>query len=478
MSTKDFETNSQPRRRAKTAQVVAVLTLLASLLSCTQESEAPPIEPHPAPTPERIILILVDTLRRDHVSAYSRLGSNDGSATPAPAHTPNIDRIAEGGQLFTNAVSSFHATTMSVASLFTGLTPSIESTNDSKTVKWNTFVACGLSRFLENGTEDACIPNSVTTLAEDMQHAGYWTLGIVSNELLYRPNGYDRGFDSWIEVGLAKAGQDLDIFQASPIRTAAHVNLNVKAALAKRPSDRFFLYVHYLDVHDYGLFKRDYDENVERFDKQLGVLLDHLEAAGLLAGSTVILTSDHGEILDEKYANLETGRHFGNPALQPTLEIPLIVKPKTHLDSDVFIRSQDVRDLIRELTGFGDPIETELEADELFLSEMFYRTYRKGRWKSNWPRTNAEPLLFDLQSDPSETTNLGASPTEQHLVILATHRERITELSQLLAAQSDQVPVLDDYDVVRLRALGYIETTEESFGKHTSPPPQTDPKTP
>jgi arylsulfatase A-like enzyme len=350
------------------------------------------------------------------------------------------------------------------------LTPSIESGDNSGTVKWNTFVACGLSRFLEAGTDDACIPKSVATLAEDMRSAGYWTLGVVSNELLYRPSGYDRGFDAWVEVGLAKPGQELNIFEASPIRTAVHVNREVKTALANRPTDRFFLYVHYLDVHDYGLFKRDYAENVERFDGHLGALIDQLETDGLLAGSTVILTSDHGEILHETYASVATAKHFGNPALAPVLEIPLIVKPPTPTDSHAFVRSQDVRDLIRGLAGLTPAGASELEADELFLSEMFYQTYRKGRWKSHWPRGEAPPLLFDLLADPTEKNDLATDGSVVHAEILASHRKRIDALSQTLAADESQFPALDDHDVMRLRALGYIETTEDSFGK--PPPPQ------
>lgn len=455
-----FQKRAKPMLRKPAAHLICAAILFASLTSCSQEPAVP--------APERIILIVVDTLRKDHVSAYAPDPNGGANTKATKANTPNIDRIADGGQVFTNAVASFHATTMSMAALFTGLTPSIESSNDSDTVKWNTFVACGLARFLEDGTDDACIPNSVETVAEDLKNAGYWTVGVVSNGLLYRPSGYDRGFDSWVEVGLAKPGQNLNIFQASPIRTATHVNSEVKAALAKRPSDRFFLYVHYLDVHDYSLFKRDYAANVERFDRHLGTLLDHLEEEGLLEDATIILTSDHGEMLGEINPNTETARHFGNPALQPVLEIPLIIKPKTNLASDTFFRSQDVRGLIRGLVGLSSPVSTELRSDELFLSEMFFRSLRQGRWKSHWPRTGDAPFLFDLLSDPRELVNLAASPTDEQAVILEAHRKRIGELSKKLATHTSQVPPLDDNDVMRLRALGYIETTDESFGKSPS----------
>ena len=456
--------STNPGRRIGFAALCLVCVPFASafLVHCAQDA--------PARAPERIILIVVDTLRRDHVSAYADLvGARDAtneSKSPAtsessPVHTPNIDRLASKGQVFSNAVSAFHATTMSIAALFTGLTPSIESGDGRQTVKWNTFVSCGLSRFFEDGKDNSCIPDTVSTVAQDLRGAGYWTLGVVSNGLLYRPNGYDQGFDTWVEVGLPEPGQELNIFQASPLRSAKHVNREIANALATRPSDKFFLYIHYLDVHDYGLFKRSYGAGVEVFDRQLGVLLDQLEADGLLTNASVILTSDHGEMLEGEHVG-ETGReHFGNPSFEQLLEIPLIVTPPTEIDSNQFVRSQDVRGLIRSIAGLTPFVAPELEADELFLSEMFYQTYRKGRWKSSWARGGADPLLFDLQDDPGEEVNLAKVRTD----IVAEHRKRIDELSQQMSTESSQVPELSEDDLERLRALGYLETTDESFGK-------------
>lgn len=87
------------------------LTLVAGLMLACGGVETPD-----RGTPERIVLIVVDTLRRDHVGVY-------GAERP----TPNFDRIAASGTVFRNAFSSFHATSMSMGALFTGRTPSLES---------------------------------------------------------------------------------------------------------------------------------------------------------------------------------------------------------------------------------------------------------------------------------------------------------------------------------------------------------------
>ena len=56
-----------------------------------------------------VILIAVDTLRADHVSAYARLLGR----TSAPAETPAMDRLAADGTVFLNAISQSSWTTPS-----------------------------------------------------------------------------------------------------------------------------------------------------------------------------------------------------------------------------------------------------------------------------------------------------------------------------------------------------------------------------
>ena len=131
--------------------------------------------------PERIVLVVADTLRADHVGAY-------GGAVP----TPNLDALAERGEIFEQALASYHQTSMSMASLFTGLTPSIEAPG-GRSLPWAKGTFCGMARF--RARDEACVPASLTTLAEDLSLAGYATLGVTSNPLVFRPYGFDQGFD-------------------------------------------------------------------------------------------------------------------------------------------------------------------------------------------------------------------------------------------------------------------------------------------
>jgi hypothetical protein len=281
----------------------------------------------------------------------------------------------------------------------------------------------------------------------------------VSNRLLFRPYGYDQGFDEWIEVGATEAGNEpAAASRSARTRTARQVNRSVKAALQSRPSDRFFLYVHYIDVHDWILFGISYPESVVRFDRELGALLEYLEAEGLLEDAVIVFTSDHGEMLVDRKLHFDVKRHFGNPSFEPLLRVPLIVVPGSRRDPSALIRSQDVMGLVGELAGIGGGPPPDLEADELLVTEQLFQTYRRGRWKSLWERTRPEVLLFDLEQDAGETQDVSGS----HPEVVEAHWKRIEALSESLAAPDAEKRELDQEALDRLKALGYLD--EEGAG--------------
>ena len=194
--------------------------------------------------PERIVLLVVDTLRDDSATCCG--------AAPT---TPAIDGLAARGQRFTNAVGSFHQTTMSMGALFTGQTPSLERSG-GEPLNFNSRTWCGMARFAV-WDEPGCLPRALRTLPERMQDAGYETIGIASNRLLFEPAGFERGFDRWVEVSYRRMGRKLKDRELELARVQGRavdrVTLAALDALQKRASDRFFLYVHYMDVHDYRI---------------------------------------------------------------------------------------------------------------------------------------------------------------------------------------------------------------------------------
>jgi hypothetical protein len=386
--------------------------------------------------PERIILIVADTLRRDHLSPYG-----------SELETPAVAGLARRGQVFTNAVASFHQTTMSMAAMFTGRTPSLETGDRTRTLPWTSANWCGLSR-LGAGDGESCIPRHLATLAEDLRGAGYETLGVASNRLIFRPHGYEQGFDAWVELGEKQVPKTpRGRAEEAMLRTGTRVNQATFELLARRASNRFFLYVHYMDPHEHW-FRRDlptYADGVVAFDRALGSLLGRLEAKGLLEDAVIIFTSDHGELLGAQHALPATKTHFGNPSFDPLLLVPLIVAPPTKENPQRLLRSQDLRGLVRSIAGLEPGAPADLEPDELF--------YRRGRFKSMWSRDGEKMALFDLLEDPGETRDVSA----EHPEIVARHRDRLRELTINLGTRRGEDAERSVDDEERLRALGYIE---------------------
>ncbi len=419
----------------RTATLIG-LTVLVGLGGCERGEPADPgaraVTPAAAPA-ERIVLVVVDTLRADHLSPYG-----------ADVETPRIAALAERGQVFTRFRASYHQTSMSMASLFTGRVPSLETGSRERALEWTGENWCGLRR-LATGAGARCVPASARTLAESIRAAGYWTAGVVTNALLFRPAGFDRGFDRWEEIG----GDTRD----PELRNASRANAAVRRVLAERPGDRLFLYVHYVDVHDYGRRRIPYARSVEWMDRDLGALLGILEEEGLLEGARVVLTSDHGERLGERHLVEGHPKHFGNPSFEEVLWVPLVIAPPVDRDPGQPLRSDDLTRLIVELAG-GAPDEAELLApDEQFLSERDWQTYRRGRWKSFRDRASGRLRLVDLGRDPAERQDVAAEHPER----VAAHARRMDELAAELAAEETPPSTLTPEDAERLRALGYLE---------------------
>ncbi len=416
-------------------RALAVMTgVLATVLSGCQRAE-------PDERPPRIVLVVVDMLRAD------RLGCYGGAAA-----TPVLDSLAESGLMHPHAVSAFHQTTMSMAAMFTGVTPSLEGRRPKKPLPWNSRTWCGMVRFSDAGDE-ACVPGSLTTVAETLSQQGYWTAGVSSNGLLFDPLGYSQGFDRWDEVGLSTEGRGRPTLAHVKMRTSVDVNKAVVTVLDERPHDRFFLYIHYMDVHDYGHFRGNYDKAVGVVDAAIGEMLGELESRGLRDDTVVIVTGDHGERLGEKHALEGRPSHQGNPSFETLLRVPLIVAPRPEVPIAPVFRGQDTRYLIEELAGVKSPRPKVLEPEEVFLSEAEFRTYRRYPFKGMWRRSDGRFYLFDIEADRGEKKDLA----KRRPGLALRTKQRMHELGASLRSERKVSSELSESDKDRLRALGYLQ---------------------
>lgn len=438
--------------------VLARAALIAALAVVCACGNVEPLRRRPLADgrPRAIVLIVIDTLRRDFVSAY-------GGTTP----TPNIDRLAGEGTRVDGAVSSFHQTTMSMAALFTGRTPSLESGDLARPLDWTGRTWCGMARF-DDGSQ--CVPSDLPTLASTLRKDGYRTVGIVSNPLLFEPAGYARGFDDWVQVGAIRRGRDLTPSKGElRSRAAPSVLSAVKAALARAGDAPIFLYVHLMDVHDYFAGDRaaacraatpwcQYAEAVAVEDAAVGELRELLAQYGGLEDTVIVLTADHGERLgDDEHVVSGMRAHFGNPSFETVLDVPLVIWPRVEptlpATFPALIRGEDVYDLVLALAGTKSNRRPVLAPDEQVVSEQRFVTYRRGRWKSFYNRGTGRLILIDLEADPAEQKDVALA----HPDVAAEHRARVAALGSALASASASVAPLSEDDRRRLRTLGYLD---------------------
>jgi len=256
-----------------------------------------------------IVLISVDTLRADHLSAYGY-----------PKRTSRfIDSVAERGLLFENVLVTEPMTSPSHASLLTGVTP------------WKHGV-------ITNGFR---MKDGVDTLAAALRRAGYDTAGVVAIAHLGDSRGFRYGFNQFSapppllhsEVG-NEHRRDADVINAEAKRA---IDGHVRA----HPDDPMFLFVHYFDCHyPYRSWDKNEDQTlvwtpaeqqntpkqIRRYDDGITWIDRHIEdLAGYVRakiGNDVVLviTADHGEQIGDHDVPVNHADIY-----RETVQVPLVM---------------------------------------------------------------------------------------------------------------------------------------------------------
>jgi arylsulfatase len=162
--------------------------------------------------------------------------------------------------------------------------------------------------------------------------------------------------------------------------------------------------------------RRYYFANVTLIDEAIGGIVGALERRGLLEGTWVIYTSDHGEMMGEH--RMLTKMVFYDPAVS----VPLVIRPPQGCAPRVvpgLVEHVDLSATIRDIAGSaGDPafegrsllpwLEADGPARPVVYSENFGLVMaRTSRYKLVVLEDSLEPVqLFDLAADPLEESNV------------------------------------------------------------------------
>ena len=414
--------------------------------------------PEHAAAPPNVVIILADDL------GYADISSYGGTRIS----TPNIDRVAKGGVIFTDGYSAAPVCSPSRAGLNTGRHPARFG------FEFNNGPA---ARDIE---QNLGLPIQEITLASALKEQGYraglvgkWHLG--SNDDFYPTN---RGYDEF--VGLL-TGATSYMRPDHP----DHIFVEVKGSNARPPAQRnapnkiyegpdrkavenedrylteylgeravefiqrnapnddpYFLYAAFTAPHDpmqttkkyWDRFPniedpgmRVYAAMISALDDQVGAILDAVEASGENGNTIVYFMSDNGcaayingicacePLRGGKLSHYEGGTRVPFMMRWPDKVEAGQVYRNVVSTMDVFTTSlvagggklpeDRVFDGV-DLTPFVTGAGQGLPHDQLAWRRTPHASIRKGDWKLWKSLDGAFTLLFNLKDDPNETTNL------------------------------------------------------------------------
>jgi arylsulfatase A-like enzyme len=469
--------------------------------------------------PPSVILVVIDTLRADHLGAY-------GYRQPT---SPVIDQLAAAGTLFQNAWAQAPWTRPSTASLMTGLYPSSHQSNN----------------------QNQAIGPDLPMISTMLRRRGYRTAAFSANPQVSPLFGFDRGFDlfwnvesyalshylafgqvfAWLRQRLPLDAwmanflrrSDTQAQDSRPGTDAAAVNQRVFRWMDDyEPETAVFLYIHYIDPHDpydppqdllhvkpitgragqeivvrsfqaepYPYFSfpepdpaklRDvlasYDAEIRYVDTQLGRLIERLQQKGILTDRDyLIVTADHGEEFYDHGQWLH-----GRSLFEEVLHVPLIIQGPGVVQQviDAPVQLVDIFPTLAAATGEGLPAtsmhgwdlqsvltgEADLRPRTLFAerpsdSWHLYAT-RSGNSKLIHAQNQAQELWlqYDLTLDPSEQNDLAHG---QDPGIAGQETRRQIRAASLLRASIEATEVeVDRATLQALRKLGYLDPVDDS----------------
>ncbi len=396
---------------------------------------------------QNVLLITIDTLRADRLSCY-------GSEL---LQTPNIDKFAERGVLFSRAFAHTTTTLPSHTNIVCGTTPLYHGVHDN-------YGFALSERFL--------------TLAEHLKTYGYSTGAFIGGFPLDSRFGLSQGFDVY----------DDDFGKKYENEIPAELVIEKSLSWLKQQKSPWFLWIHCYDPHDpYAPpepFKKRYESDlyngeVAYVDRSLSPVLNFLEKNGLFDNTLIVFTGDHGEAL---------GQHgeqtHGFLAYNEVLRIPLIICtpgiPASHSDqyvchTDIFPTICDLLDVKKPDFLQGMSLLPVLKGRKLpprtFYFESLQPYYSRG-WaplrgiiqKNEKYIDSPIPELYDLEEDFEETNNL-AKKNE-----LSAYKMQLDLIikNQSNPEKTERKKAVDREALKKLASLGYIANpntpAKKSFG--------------
>lgn len=463
--------------RGKRGFPVAAVFLMAVAVGCAGDEEVRilPVD--------KVILVSVDTLRRDYLGVY-----NDVMPT-----SPYLDRFASDSFVFTDAMAQSTSTLPSHTALLYSI---------------HTFV----HRAYVTGWPDP----QVTSPIEEIRQAGFATAAFVGGGQMDPQFGLlTRGFDRYEVINT------LDTKGGWKGRDRLGELMEATAGfLRQHHDDSFFLLLHNYEPHfDYdppeALLRKyqelaadldteeldeaeplvgdnatlaaflaterrvNYAALVEYVDQFVGALLQELETLGIDEQTAIVFTADHGD------SHGERGRNGHGTYFEEVVKVPLIIHVPSAAGEqiDAPVQLVDIMPTLFKLLRLEPPYpfmgrdlvplmqgrQHVIPADRVRFSEnkatsapesTGYGAILRNEWKLLYDLDDLDAIqLFNLELDPGEVRDFSEDNVRIVSSLMAEYQRRVRESEHLRALFPHGDFDLDDLDsatIEQLRALGYI----------------------
>jgi len=440
--------------------------------------------------PAAVVLLVVDTLRADMTSMTGHYRHT----------TPQLDKLAREGVVFTAAYAPSSWTVPSMASLHTGVYPASHGIVSGAII----------GRFNQREVQQEVLPDSFVTLAESFHAAGYRTVGVAANRHLGEGLGFDQGFDAYYEDARFVDAKRLNAIARTYLEQG--IGPRWERSFTAQPS---FLWLHYFDPHapyvprlpwirafaddytDYPwLYPADlagpelsdefpapdadfrecalplYEAEVAFWDDRFRRLAERLGVAR--EDILLVFTSDHGEEFSE-----HGGLGHAHSLYEELVRVPLVfywprgIPGGRTIDEPVSIL--DIYPTLLELAGLEPPPGLqgrslapllrgeERAADpqrellfELHRPRPELQAIRAGRFKLiRGTGAGGRVELYDLEDDPGEHRDLSRSRPD--VVERLSARLDATFAGLPPAPLTERIDVVDPELRAQLEMLGYME---------------------
>lgn len=407
----------------------------------------------PEKRPPNVIFILADDLGWGDLSCY-------GNTT---LRTPNLDRLAEGGTLFTHFYVNASVCSPSRCAFFTSQYPARHRIHGHyATLELNK--ARGMSDWL-----DPKVPNVAHLLHQAgyaTAHIGKWHLGTGPQA----PRIQDYGFDF---AGTGESGGAL-IQKNDPHFRARSTTLFVDETLdfiRKNRAKPFYVQMWTLVPHatlnptpeqmepfarlspqniPHKSARTIYYASVTDLDRQVGRLLDELDKLGLAENTAVFFSSDNGpediHILNAGHSGVGSAGPFRGrkrSLYEGGVRVPFLVRwpgqvPAGRVENTAVVAAVDFLPTVCKLAGVVPPASHASDGEDVsdvlrgkarerarplfwewrfrIAGEPFHQSpilaIREGKWKLLFNPNRDRVELYDIPRDPTQLSNLAEKHPE------------------------------------------------------------------